>query len=213
LEAALDLNIYEPYKKEILSSVTTVIDIGVSDGVFLNRSAKYFPDGIRRIGIDPIVYSDYPRWKEVEYYHFAVTNKCGITDFYETEDKVGSSINNFASNSSVDSKRMECFLTELNLVQNENFFVKLDTQGSEFECLWSFGELLGSVIGIQIEVWLKPFGGVGQYFSTAIAELDRLGFYVCEIFDPVLRPTAKKLGQVDLFCLRKSHVSFLELEW
>jgi hypothetical protein len=59
----MDLSVYELYEVEILSKISLVLDIGVSDGVFLNRSAKHFSGNPRRIGVDPIIYNDFERWE------------------------------------------------------------------------------------------------------------------------------------------------------
>ena len=209
----MDLSVYKLYKSEILSKISLVLDIGVSDGVFLNRSAEYFSGGPRRIGIDPIIYADFERWDAIEFYEFAVSSKCGEVSYFISEDKVGSSINSTYGNIKVPSKRIECFFAEIQVQRFENIFVKLDTQGSEIECLESLGPYLEDVSAIHIESWLKPFGGAGKYFAKTIQELDDLGFFVCEIIDPLRRVKDSKLGQVDLLCVRKNSELYYDLEW
>ena len=209
----MDLSLYELYKTEILSKVTLVLDIGVSDGVFLNRSAKYFSGNPRRIGIDPVTYKDFDRWSAIEFYEFAVSSKCGEVGYFVSEDKVGSSINNTFGNKRVPSKRIDCFFEEIQIQRFENIFVKLDTQGSEIDCLKSLGPYLEDVSAIHVESWLKPFGGAGKYFANTIQELDELGFFVCEIIDPLRRLKDSKLGQIDLLCLRKNSKLYYDLEW
>ena len=209
----MDLSVYELYEVEILSEISLVLDIGVSDGVFLNRSAKHFSGNPRRIGVDPIIYNDFEKWESVEFYEFAVSSKCGEVNYFVSEDKVGSSINSSYGNKMVPSKRIDCFFEEIQVQRFENIFVKLDTQGSEIDCLKSLGPYLEDVSAIHVESWLKPFGGAGKYFANTIQELDELGFFVCEIIDPLRRLKDSKLGQIDLLCLRKNSKLYYDLDW
>jgi len=209
----MDLSVYELYKSEVLNKVSLILDIGVSDGVFLIQSEKYFGGNPRRIGIDPIIYGEYERWNAIEFYEFAVSTDCGMVDYFVTDDKVGSSISSTYGNVRVPAKRIDCFFGEIQVGRYENIFVKLDTQGTEISCLESLGAYLDDVSAIHIESWLKPFGGAGKYFADTIKELDGLGFFVVEIIDPLRRHKDSKLGQIDLLCLRKNNPLFFDLDW
>ena len=208
----MNLASYESYKSSVLEEIDTIVDIGVSNGVFLNSSAQFFKNVKRRIGIDPIPYLDSKRWDLVEYFDFAVGEKCGQVDFYKAKDSVGSSLNPVEGDRcSVVSHRMDCFI-ESNDVSG-NLFVKLDTQGSEIECLNSFGIYLERVSAFQIECSMKSFGGFGLNFADTIRKIDELGFYVSEIFDHLIRPKDGQLGQVDLLCLNKNRIEYQDLDW
>ena len=208
----MDLSVFSKYVDPMFLEIDSIIDIGVSDGQFLHNSVNYFPNVLRRIGIDPVDYPEYERWKAIEYHSFAVGPTCGLVDFYETIDRVGSSVFEASGKKRiVKQMRRDCFLkNEFELVK---MFVKLDTQGTEIECLKSFGLKLGQVRAVQIESWMKPYGGFGRYFEDTISEIGKLGFFVVEIFDALNRPKDGRLGQVDLLCLNKQDKTFTDLDW
>lgn len=210
----MNLNIYKNYKESVLDQIEIIVDIGVSDGAFIHQSAKYFNSNVRRIGIDPIIYDDFPRWEAIDYHEFAVGSTCGVVDFYESANKVESSKFEIkGKRRRVQQRRMECYLTEQQIPISAKIFVKIDTQGADIECLESFGKYLPFIKGLQIEAWMKPYGGTGKYFADTIRAIDELGFYVAEFLDPLNRAKDSRLGQIDLFCLNKIDSTYFDLDW
>lgn len=208
----MDLTLYSKYQEALFSKIDCIIDIGVSTGSFIYDSIAYFQDTTRVIGIDPLDYVEFKRWEKIEFHKIGIGLSCDVVDFYQSIDNVGSStMVTEGIKTRIIQRRMDCFLKTEEI--QGNLFVKLDTQGTEIDCLASFGEDIVRVRAIQIETWMKPYGNSGRYFDETIGLIDSLGFYVAEIFEPVYRSKDNMLGQVDLLCINKGESSYRDLDW
>lgn len=200
------------YAEIALQEVSVLIDIGVSDGRFVLSSRNLFPRLSRVVGIDPI--DEYPRTTEFEYVKGVIGTKCQSIDFSISEDLFTSSkLYQGVRSSEVNQYRMECLLERLGVKSNQCIFVKIDTQGTDIECLSSFGKYLGSISMAILEVQMKPFASGMKYFSESVNEISKLGFEVCDFSNPVNRSFDSTLGQIDLFIAPKGSELVKNIKW
>jgi FkbM family methyltransferase len=75
-------------------------------------------------------------------------------------------------------------------------FLKIDTQGFDFQVIEGAGARLREMRGLQIELPVQPlYEGVGD-FSDAVARLYALGFYVTSLA-PIFRTPERRVGEFD----------------
>ena len=200
------------YQKLGLDSVDTVVDIGVSDGRFLMASKELFPHVKRKIGIDPI--DEYKKVVEFEYVQAVVGSSCKEVQFSVAEDLFTSSML-YPGHKAIVVKqfRMDCLFNELGLQQAEKIFVKVDTQGTDLECLKSFGEYNSRIVMAIVEIQMRPYAPGMRYFTESVRELSEMGYEVCEFLSPIYRNHDGTLGQIDLLLVPKNSPVLQSIVW
>jgi len=200
------------YSKIVLSEIDTLIDIGVSDGRFIESVKDLFPNLVQIIGIDPI--SEYSNKAGFQYFEGAIGYECKPIDYHISEDLFTSSkLYEGVRRVTVNQYRLECVLRQLKVETNAKIFLKTDTQGMDIECLLSAGEYLGSIQMALLEIQMRPFVKEMSYFSQSIKTLDENGFEICEFTSPIYRQLDGALGQIDLIVAPKNSKIFWQNSW
>lgn len=201
-------NVYKP----IINDISILVDVGVSDGRFIKKSRNLFRNCNRYIGIDPI--DLYNKVTDFEFVKGLIGKKCAEVRFNVTSDLFTSS-KLYLGEKQITSQqyRLDCLLNLLEISKSENIFLKLDTQGMDVECLESAKEYLTCIKLALIEIQMRPFSEGMLYFSESILRLRRLGFEVCEIFNPINRVFDGSLGQIDLLIAPISSSIFESGKW
>jgi hypothetical protein len=198
--------------QELLSNVNVLVDIGVSDGRFIDQTKPLFPSVERVIGIDPI--EEYQRVCDFEYVEALIGEKCKEVEFSISADLFTSSkLYPGVRSKSLNQRRMDCLLDSLEIDNELVLFVKIDTQGSDLECLSSFGRYLEAISLVIVEVQMKPFAIGMDYFSESISKISALGFEVCEFLNPINRARDSTLGQIDLLLAPRDSRIMRDLKW
>ena len=202
-EFAATLNRLSIYKQQIFDDISIFVDIGVSDGRFIAASMDLFPNLRRTIGVDPI--DQYSKVTEFEYVKGVVGPECTEIQFRVAEDLYTSS-RLYGNGDAIFVKqfRMDCLLRELKIESSSQLFVKIDTQGTDLECLASFGLNLESIKMAIVEVQMRPIAEGMHFFTESILEISQLGFEVIEFLNPIYRNHDGSLGQIDLLLVPKT---------
>ncbi len=203
--------ILDKYEKTLLNC-EVLIDIGVSDGRFIQSIENSLPGLIRKIGIDPI--SDYVDRAKFERVEAVIGSVCTNLEFGISEDLFTSSkLYPGVRTVTVKQFRLECLLESLNVTLGKRIFLKIDTQGADVECLESAGRYLPYIQLAILEVQLKPFANGMTYFSDSIMKISQLGFEVVEFTNPINRALDQTLGQIDLVVLPMQKLAKESNEW
>ncbi len=203
--------ILEKYKK-ILLNCEVLVDIGVSDGRFIQGVENSLPKQIRKIGIDPV--SDYAKRIEFERVEAVIGSVCTNLEFSISKDLFTSSkLYPGVRTVTVKQFRLECLLESLNVALGKSILLKIDTQGADIECLESAGRYLPYIQLAILEVQLKPFAKGMTYFSESIMKISQLGFEVVEFMNPINRALDQTLGQIDLIIFPKQKLFLESNEW
>ena len=200
------------YQDKNFEDISVLIDIGVSDGRFIQASHELFPTISRVIGVDPI--DEYSHLTEFEYIKALIGSKCNEVPFSVSEDLFTSS-KLYGDERTINAKqmRMDCLLDELNIDKNQSFFVKIDTQGSDLECLQSFGTYIKCIKMALVEIQMRPYSEGMHFFSQSVLEISRMGFEVIEVLNPLFRNFDGSLGQLDLLIVPKSSKILESTKW
>ena len=203
--------ILEKYKN-VLRNCQVLIDIGVSDGRFIQAVENYLPKQVRKIGIDPI--ADYVNRIEFERVEAVIGSRCTTLEFGISEDLFTSSkLYPGVRTVRVKQFRLECLLESLNVAVGNDIFLKIDAQGADVECFESAGKYLPYIQLAILEVQLKPFAHGMTYFSDSILKISQLGFEVVELTNPINRALDQTLGQIDLVVFPKQKLVKESNEW
>lgn len=76
-------------------------------------------------------------------------------------------------------------------------YLKIDTQGFEYEVLQGATELLPHVVGIQLELSLVPLYEGQKLFREMLDDLSRRGFELCSVFPGFTDPRSAHMLQMD----------------
>jgi FkbM family methyltransferase len=80
-------------------------------------------------------------------------------------------------------------------------FLKTDTQGFDMNVLRGFGDRLGDIRGIQIEVAFKPIYEGMPHYSEVLSFLERAGFAPSGVY-PVSRDSGQAIIEADFVFVR-----------
>jgi len=87
--------------------------------------------------------------------------------------------------------------------KGDRIFLKVDTQGYEYQVLSGASNLLNSVIGIQLELSLTPLYAEHKLYDEIIAKMKELGFELWSISNVFRNASTGRLLQVDATFFRK----------
>ena len=82
--------------------------------------------------------------------------------------------------SEVECRRLDSILDELNISFD---FIKIDTQGADFQVLKSLGSYLDDIVGVHTELNFRPFYKGITLFGEANKFLKRKGFYLAKTLE------------------------------
>ena len=88
--------------------------------------------------------------------------------------------------------------------KGDRIFLKVDTQGYEYQVLSGALNLLNSVIGIQLELSLTPLYSDHKLYDEIIAKMKTLGFELWSISNVFRNANTGRLLQIDATFFRKA---------
>ena len=161
-----------------MNSKINLIDVGFADR-FISPWIKNYHHLGNLFIIDPLLANSYGG--DICHLNKAIFNKSGYRLFYIYRKKECSSLfkitNNVASLSNpkedlskyelINTINVECVRLDSVLpnIPIEYDFIKVDTQGSDANVIYSLGKYLNSFVGMQVELYHKPF-----YLSSILAD-------------------------------------------
>lgn len=200
------------YKQYVLNDINVLVDIGCSDGRFIESTRPLFPNLVRTIGVDPI--DSYSQRVDYERFIGLIGSECRDITFSVSDDLYTSSKLYPGVREVISTQfRLDCLLEKQEVSDSSKIFLKIDTQGCDLECLESAGGYLSAISIALVEIQLRPFSEGMRYFSQSVEIIRSLGFEVCEIVNPLFRDHDKTLGQVDLLIAPINSEIFLSTKW
>jgi len=195
-------------------SISSVIDIGASDGKWSKTVLPLFPNA-NFLGIEPLIEREEDLIKLKKKYKQFDYELCAVGELNDdnvklmvTDDLDGSTISG-----KVGKERIIKIQTIDSLVYNKKlegpFLIKFDTHGYEVSILKGAKKTLKYTNVIIMEVYNYRLTKDTLLFSEMVEYLRRLGFRPFDIVDPLLRPLDKTFWQVDLYFAREDN-SFFE---
>ena len=88
--------------------------------------------------------------------------------------------------------------------EEDKIFLKVDTQGYEYQVLSGASNLLNSVIGVQLELSLTPLYSDHKLYDEIIAKMKSLGFELWSISNVFRNANTGRLLQIDATFFRKA---------
>jgi len=193
--------------------ISSVIDIGASNGKWALLAMKYFPNA-NYLLIEPLeehrielkLLSE--NYKRLKYVVAAAGASDGLAKMKVTEDLNGSSV----SDSSNEKRRVVKLIsidreTEKNNM-NGPYMIKLDTHGYEKPILEGAVQVLKNTNIIVMEVYNFDISSSSLRFYQMCDYLDKLGFRCFDLVEPRWRKKDSVFWQMDLFFCRKSERMF-----
>jgi FkbM family methyltransferase len=148
---------------------------------------------------------------------FALGSAVGPAPFRVTEGSTFSSFNvpsafgraefgaklNMSHQIEVRVERLENVLNECcgPVAEKANIFLKCDTQGYDLEVVRGAGSAIDRILGLQVELPLKPIYRGLPSFTHSFEELRALGFELVGLY-PVVRDAAYNVIEVDCLMQR-----------
>jgi FkbM family methyltransferase len=199
--------------------IDSVLDVGAHRGAFVHlvREAGYkgfiasFEPVAESFAVLHAASTKDPRW---EVHRLALGSEAGIAPLNVSRDsrfssfRAGSAYAGEFFPESVAEDRREVQVARLDAIFGQvlplpepRAFLKLDTQGWDFEVLDGATGCLGAVRAMQIEVAVKPlYEGVPTHLD-ALPRLQELGFELSGIF-PVVRDSGLRIVELDCVLVR-----------
>jgi hypothetical protein len=200
-----------PFKGTLAAS-SYLIDIGSSDGRFIDFYRSHFNGNVVAVGIDPL--DTYSYVCEYERVTALIGNKCCMASISISDDKFSTS--KFYGNGprfQIEQHTAECVMERLQIPQDIKMFVKIDTQGADLECLESFGRYKANITMVIVEIQILPYSEGMKYFNESVCKIADLGFRVCDFANPVYRNYNGMLGQIDLILIPDTSTLLKDFEW
>jgi len=200
--------------KTLNIDISTIIDIGASDGCWTLTAKEFYPkknfvlfeplaerkEQLTKLAQDPNIY----------YVPFAADNKSQKIDFYVSKDLDGSGISSplTLENSirQIEAVRIDQEIESRNL--NGPYLLKMDTHGYEIPILEGCEGILAQVEILIIECYGFKITKECLLFWEMCQYLDNLGFRIYNIFDLAERPTDFAFWQCDAVFIKKQHKVF-----
>lgn len=147
-----------------------------------------------------------PNW---EIHHSSLGERDGKTTINISKNSVSSSLLNnlpeltqsapnasFIKKEEIDIKKLDSVFNSLN-IQNNNIYLKIDTQGYESQVLEGAKESLKNISGIQLEMALIPSYEGAVTFQEMTSKLNGFGFKLATIESGFYDKISGKLMEVD----------------
>ena len=198
--------------------VTTVVDIGASDGRWSRKAMPYFP-AARFLAIEPLAERSAALEQlrqERPNFDFAIA-AAGSGEKPEVRlnvsaDLDGSTVDGSAGESrSVRSATLDELLAERSLAGP--YLIKFDTHGFEDEILRGARKTLEQTSVIVMEVYNFKISPHALRFPEMCQRLEALGFRCYDMADPLLRLHDRCLWQMDFYFCRTDAKPFLHNDY
>lgn len=191
----------------------SIIDIGASNGKWSIYALNIFKTP-KIIAIEPLTENEIAlkkiSKKHSNFDYVLAAAGDGQVDEIEltvTANLVGSTISGkVGSKRIVPIKTIDQIVLEKNLLPP--FFLKFDTHGFEIPILNGAKKTLEKTEIIVMEAYNFRITNDTLLFHEMIEFLDKKGFRIYNIVDPLYRPSDNVFWQLDLFFLRKDHEIF-----
>lgn len=208
-----------------LYKINCVLDVGANEGQFRNFLRRRCGYRGRIISFEPTSStfavlknrtSSDPNWRAI---NWALSSRSGQAEFNVMDDTVFNSFlepNNTGVESTfiqkhnkvvrkeiVEVRRLDDILAEVAPPSADlHLYLKLDTQGHDFEVLKGAEKSLRSIEALQSEMSVNPMynGMIG--FTEALSKLDEYGFFPSGFF-PVCHDVRQRLIEFDCIAVRK----------
>ena len=119
------------------------------------------------------------------------------------EEHVAAATDSFTvGNETVEIHKLDT-VSEKYITKDDRIFLKVDTQGYEYEVLLGAANLLESVTGIQLELSLTPLYANQILYDEIISKMKTLGFDLWSISSVFRNTRTGRLLQVDATFFRK----------
>jgi FkbM family methyltransferase len=196
--------------------VSTILDIGASDGKWSRLALKYFPQA-RVLAFEPLAErkAALEAFKahdaRFDYLSAVAGDRAGEIAFHVSQDLDGSGVSPTRS----PSDRTISMTTVDRAVKEHGlpppYLLKFDTHGFEVPILDGAVKSLASTSLIVMEIYNFQLNGSSLRFHQMCAHIEKLGFRCCDLVDPMLRERDQAFWQADMFFL-KSDSSLFECE-
>ncbi len=200
------------------STISTVIDIGASDGCWSRTARNYFPKAYYHlIEANPVHAQALEKlrshWKNYDYSLAAAGDTLG--EIYLNSDDPYGGIASHVQYNSADLRVP--VITVDRIVEQHNlqppYLLKLDTHGFEVRILDGASQTLANTNLIILETYNFDINPESLRFPQMCQYLEDKGFRCIDICDPLFRGQDKALWQLDLFFVPKSKHFFQDNEW
>jgi FkbM family methyltransferase len=193
--------------------INTVIDVGASNGQWSKMASKYFSDAFcYLIEAQDVHMGALKKMKascrNVDYIMAAAGKTVGSI-YFDANDPFGG----VASYSPNISNCITVPVTTVDHCVEKNnlkppFLLKLDTHGFEVPIFEGAKNTLRDTAIIVVEVYNFKLGREALRFHEMCAYLEKLGFWLADICDPLHRPTDHLLWQMDFVFISKVREEF-----
>ena len=191
----------------------SIIDIGASDGKWSIYALNIFKNS-KIIAIEPLIEREIAL-KKISKNHSNfdfVLAAAGDGQVNEIELTVTDDLDGSTIFGDIGLKRMVCIKTIDQVVHEKNlkspFFLKFDTHGFEIPILDGAKNTLEKTEIIVMEAYNFRITEGTLLFHEMIEYIDKKGFRIFKIVDPMCRPADNVFWQLDLFFLRKDNDIF-----
>ncbi|MEN9632264.1 MAG: hypothetical protein RL077_668 [Verrucomicrobiota bacterium] len=221
------LHLSELKRLGLLDDVKTVIDAGAHNGVFSKAIAVVLPK-VRVLAFEPSkptferLKVGIKKFNNIEIYNLALGSiNCRLNLAKSSLEESNSLLkitkkhtnawpeSNPTSSEEVEVRTIKEFFPAPS--RSEGILLKADVQGYELEILKGAGDILNSVVAIQIECSFVPLYENSPLMGELLEFLYERGFKIVNIFDLLSPPGSQEVVSCDAFfvrdrCLRPSTV-------
>lgn len=188
--------------------IKTIVDIGASDGKWSLMCMKYFPEA-SYLAVEPLV----ERQPALQRKKLAFPNfdyalcVAGAVDGQEvnlnvTADFDGSTVDDDSSASARTcvTRTIDSLLQERGM--SGPYLLKFDTHGYEIPILSGAASTLAETTSVILETYNFEIASTAVRFPGMCAHMEKLGFRVADIADPMLRRRDDIFWQMDVLFLK-----------
>ena len=194
-------------------AISTVIDVGASDGQWSRITQRYFATASYFLmEANPVHQQKLESFKKqlakIDYVIAAAGDEVGKAYFDASDDFGG-----LASHTPTGGKMIEVPLTTIDVQVREKklappFMIKLDTHGFEVPIFNGAAQTLTQTNLIVVEAYNFKLTNSSLRFHEMCAFLEKKGFRCVDLCDPLFRPQDDALWQFDLFFIRDRRPEF-----
>lgn len=192
--------------------VTTVIDIGASDGRWSEKIFRYYPNAFYLLidanpVYEPALRAFKYRYPRSDYVLSAAGDKEGTVHFYASDPLGGAAVSEAVGGTIEVSMTTVDALVQYKALQPP-FLIKLDTHGFEVPILAGAQATLPQASMIIMETYNFQFiPSIVKFYEMCVLMEER-GFRPVDIIDPVYRPLDGAFWQCDLMFIRADREEF-----
>ncbi len=200
------------------SNISTIIDIGASDGSWSKICFKYFNESkyllIEGNNWYESKLKEFSNKNEAIQYVIAVAGDTEGFVYFDGTDITGGVASLKKENSQflkVNMTSIDSQVEKLNL--KPPYFIKLDTHGFEIPILEGAKKTLENTEILLIEVYNFQLTPTSLKFYEMCLYLEKMGFRPIDMADPFLRVKDYSLWQMDLFFMKSNRPEFTSNEY